>query len=564
MNSKVLKIYPIIILLLVVVSCAKVMSPSGGPKDFDPPKVILESPKCKTINFIDNKVKIYFDEYVKLKNQQEELIIVPSLKNKPKVTVKGKKIIIKFMDTLPKNRTISFNFYNSLVDVNEENLLKDFRYYFSTGTKLDTNFIDGKLVDAFSGKPLARALVFVYKNFSDSVVSLQEPYSIGRTDKNGIFVVHSLDDGPYKLFAILDKNRNMLYDQPTEPVAFTSDSIYPKIEWTKVQDTLHIVDSISVENNDTIFRDSVIFHDALVSSLKPFHLNMFVKEYKKHFLKSTDRLRQGLLNITFNKAVDSSMWNFKILNPSSNNNIIKQYITNDSIMLWITDTAVAHRDTIQMQITYPYSDSLNKVISKIDTVLFKYDNKKLKKADTSLIVLNNLRSGNLDIDSLFAFNFSSPIKYIDSSKISILQMLDSVYDTIDYNHIINSIVDIFENTNDSIAKAFEYFAPEDYGNIILNLDTISSTFIVQLLTDKNMVVLSRSNIDTKNIQFKLVVPGKYQIKIIIDKNSNGKWDTGDYYKHLQPEKVIAFPTKITAKKNWDSEFNWNIKELINY
>ncbi|WP_057953143.1 Ig-like domain-containing protein [Salinivirga cyanobacteriivorans] len=577
------------VLLLILYGCAKEAAPTGGPKDFDPPVVIEEKPPNYTTNFSENKVKIYFNEFVKLENLREELLISPPFEELPKMIVKGKRLVINLPDSLPEQKTVNLSFYNAIVDVNEANVLKNYQYVFSTSDQIDTSFIDGRLIDAETGKPLANELVYAYESFEDSIVSKTLPDYIARTNKQGIFVINNLGDGPYKLFSLKDRNRNNLYDQPTEGTAFLNDSILPAIEWTTITDTIKLIDSIMVEKADTTYRDSVYEQRVQVSKLKPFQLRMFVKDYKKHYLTYSGRPRKGQIALSFNRSIAGFDYNFELLSPgpSTDQWYKEEKLTNDSLLLWIKDLKIYESDTIHSVITYPFTDSAGKVVQKSDTVYLNYDFSELQKNDTILTINGNLRRNKLDIDSTFRIGFSEPLKSVDESKIQFLINLDTAYTPYDFNFdllpskrearvlfkqdlygkyriIMDSaaFLGIHSNTNDSSVITFQYFEKADYGNLVLNVDTLPDKAVFLLYTKDEELYAKQKNIVKKPVEFRQLPPGNYYVRVLMDDNQNGKWDTGDYYKKEFPELVIAFPSKLIIKANWDTEQNWELSKTL--
>jgi hypothetical protein len=590
--KKTINILLLLSVLILFNQCAKEAAPTGGPKDFDPPVVLAEVPQNHSVNYTSKKAKIYFDEFVSLKNLQEELLISPPFERKPKFVVKGKRLVITFLDSLPKDKTINLNFYNAIVDVNESNALSNYQYVFSTGSEIDTSFIDGRLLDAQTGDPIEKKLVFAYENFNDSIVSRKLPSYIARTNKDGIFVINNLGKGPYKLFSVLDKNRNDLFDQSSEPIAFNTDSIFPRIEWTTMMDTVKLVDSIIVANNDTLYRDSVVIKKVQVSKLKPFQLRVFTEDYKKHYLANATRERKYLLSLGFNRDIDTIGYELNILSPTPQNPkwYREQYVEKDSILIWITDSTLYNADSIYCSLSFPYTDTSNNIITRTDSIYFLYDFNKVATADTSLVLKNNLRKSKLDIDTVFKIEFSEPIKSYDPDKIYLKIRPDTAF--IDHEYILefaedslsmivryqqdllsqykfiadsNAFTGIFGNINDSLVMNYPYYQFENYGNLILTIDTLPQNSIFRLYNKAGNLTRSIKPDRKGTIEFKQLPPDEYKLKVLLDANQNGKWDTGNYYKKIQPELVIAFPAAIPIKENWDTEQAWQlIKELKLY
>ncbi len=577
------------ILGVILYSCAKEAAPAGGPKDHTPPKVLEERPPNESTNFEEKKIKVYFDEFVKLNNLREELLISPPFEQIPKIIVKGKRLIIHTPDSLPENKTVNFNFYDAVVDVNENNVLKNYQYIFSTGSKIDTSFIDGRITNAQTGLPEKNQMVYLYESFEDSVVSKKIPAYVARTNDDGIFVLNYIGTGPYKIFALEDRNRNSLYDQPTERVAFLTDTIIPKIEWTTIFDTVKVVDSVTYQPLDTVYKDSLVEKKVQVSSLKPFQLRMFVKDYERHYMTTSERLRKGLITLGFNRPLEDFKYNFNIIKPkpANKNWYIEQKIGKDSVLLWITDTLISNSDSIYARVTYPFNDSAGNVIPKTDSIYFNYDLEKLSQKDTVISFKNSLRKQKLDIDSAFVLYFSEPIAEFDTTKIQLQINIDTAYKPYPYSTTLEekntklkihfkqdllakyrlimdslAVKSIFGNINDSIGLGFQYFEKEEYGNLIFKLDTVPPNAILQLLTEKGDLFIQKQYPKEKNVNFNQLPPGNYKLKVLIDRNRNGEWDTGNYYEKEFPELVIAFTGKLLVKANWDTEQNWELsKEL---
>lgn len=575
--------------VVLLYGCAKEAAPTGGPKDFDPPVVVETKPPNYSTNFSENKVKIYFNEFVKLKNLREELLISPPFKEIPKMVMKGKKLVISMPDSLPEERTVNFSFYNAIVDVNEENVLKNYQYVFSTASEIDTSFIDGRLTDAETGQPLKNELIYVYESFEDSVVSKRLPDYLARTNEQGIFVVNNLGEGPYKIFALKDRNRNNLYDQPTEATAFLNDTIVPAIEWTTMQDTIRLIDSIIVAEADTIYRDSVYEQNVQVSQLKPFQLRLFTRDYHKHYLTYSGRPKMGLLALSFNRSIADFEYDIQIVSPSPTreNWYLEEKVTNDSVLLWLNDSALFYADSIYAAVTFPYTDSVGNVIDKTDSVYLNYKFDELKKTDTLIAIGNDLRKNTLDVDSTLTLTFSEPLKQIDSSKIQFFINPDTAFEPYNfqlkptedlrrydilfkqdlygkYKLILDSaaVVGYFGNVNDSTVIKFRYYEMADYGNLVLNVDTIPKNAIFLLFNKEGELFAKKQDVERIPVEFNQLPPGDYNVRMLIDANDNGKWDTGDYYQNQFPELVIAFPSKLIVKANWDTEQTWELSKAL--
>ncbi|MFT4643835.1 MAG: hypothetical protein ACI8ZX_000231, partial [Planctomycetota bacterium] len=198
-------IMSLLLLSILLFSCAEIVAPSGGEKDTQPPKVKKSSPENYTTNFNSNKIEIKFDEFIKLNSGGGNILISPSLENKPKFELIGKKVIIIFKEKLLKETTYIINFGSSIKDNNEGNILKDYKFIFSTGSFIDSLKIEGKVLNAFNKEAVDNVLVALYKKDEDSVL-YKKPLYFTKTNKEGQYSLENLKSNSYQIVALEDKN----------------------------------------------------------------------------------------------------------------------------------------------------------------------------------------------------------------------------------------------------------------------------------------------------------------------------------------------------------------------
>ncbi|MFN5931544.1 MAG: Ig-like domain-containing protein, partial [Sphingobacteriales bacterium] len=150
--------------------CGQPLPPTGGMKDTIPPNLIRALPKDSATNTIAKKIILEFDEYVQLQEVQQQLVVSPVPKIQPLIESKLRTVTISIKDTLQDNTTYSFNFGNSLQDINENNPLKNFTYVFSTGSSIDSGNISGQILIAETGKPDSTILAILHPDLSDTAV----------------------------------------------------------------------------------------------------------------------------------------------------------------------------------------------------------------------------------------------------------------------------------------------------------------------------------------------------------------------------------------------------------
>ncbi len=533
------RIFLISVLLLFIISCARRSSPTGGLKDSIPPLLIRANPKMNTTLFDKDEIELVFDEYIQMKDLRRQLIISPpieknSYKIKPPESVVSKKIEIQLLDSLDENTTYTFNFGNSIADYNEGNLFPFFYYAFSTGPKLDSLEIKGKINDALDKDTESFISVYLYpadSTFNDSTIFLKKPFYVTSTLDSVIYNFKNIREGEYEIIAIKDEAANYLFDQNIDKIGF-------------------------VEKPITLPKDSVI------------DFTIF-KERENFFWGRPFFVNKNRLGIQYFGDL-TNMKELKLTSEVSENfiSLMNKDRVKDTINYWFKGLDV---------------DSLQFSLQEVDTIRNSTVKFRETKEKDSLI-LRSLSQGIIEFKDTFKISSNIPIikidkefidiKNVDSIKVPFDVSLDENYDIVnilfevepndDYEISIypGAIIDFFDNSNDTIKYGVQSRDTEYYGNIFLQLIRENSeSFIIELL-DNNFNVVRKENTfnETDLYIFKYLSPGDYYIRYIKDSNNNGRWDTGNYLKKLQPEKVIYFPNKLNLRSNWDLNENFFIKK----
>jgi hypothetical protein len=267
--------------VVFITSCAQIVAPSGGDKDDIPPKVLKEYPATKTTSFNEKRITIKFDEFIQLKDMEEQLVISPPMDPKPIIEVQGKNIVIELRGTLAPNTTYTINFGNSIVDNHENTVLSNYSYVLATGSLIDTLRIKGRIYNAFTTKPEKGILICLYPtdSFSDSTIIKQKPLYFTKTTETGFYSIHNLPQQQFMLVAFKDDNKNLKYDK-NESMAFynglitTSDTI-PIEPLLLFKPNLYPVNKII----DTIARSTGLFKFVIFNpykvKLKPLYTDSF-------------------------------------------------------------------------------------------------------------------------------------------------------------------------------------------------------------------------------------------------------------------------------------------------
>ena len=526
-------------LLFLIMSCARRSSPTGGLKDSIPPELLRAYPKMNSTFFDKDEIELVFDEYIKIKDLGRQLIISPPIeksyyKIKPPESVVSKKIEIELLDSLDENTTYTFNFGNSIADNNEDNLLPFFYYAFSTGPVLDSLQIRGKINDALEKDTESFISVYLYpadSTFKDSSIFLKKPFYVTSTLDSIIYNFKNIREGEYEIIAIKDEAGNYLFDQNIDKIGFIDKPI--KLPNDSIIDL-------------TIFKENENF-----SWGRPFFVN------------------KNRLGIQYYGDL-KNMKELKLISevPEKFVSLINKDRVKDTLNYWFKGLDV---------------DSLQFSLQGIDTIRSSTVKFRKSKEKDSLII-RSLTGGFIEFRDTFKIFSNIPIMEVKKEFINIIN-LDSTQipfeAKIDENHdIINilfevepndeykisiypdAINDFFDNPIDSLSYKVQSRDGEYYGNIFLQLirDTAES-FILELLDkDFNVVRKQKKSNEIDLYIFRHLTPGDYYVRYIKDLNNNGRWDTGNYLKKLQPEKVFYHPNKLELRSNWDLNENFFIEK----
>lgn len=597
----------IMVVALCIYACANRGYPEGGPKDETPPQVVEEVPLSYTTNFKAKRVNIYFDEFVQLNDINNKFIFSPPVKKDPKVSLKGKYVQVAIPDSLRENTTYSLDFADAIVDNNESNPLGFYRYVFSTGERIDTLELGGTVVNAESYEPVMGVLVALYEKSGDSIPLKELPDYIARTDSSGNFRLTNLREGHYRVMAIEDANRDKMYTPESEMFAWMDTTVFPVVEPATRVDTFHVIEKI-VEA-DTILRDSIVRTDYLAYGPSNLYLRLFLEKLTQLYLVEDDRKEREQLNFIFSipgeNGLEVTLWDTLATEPLPQNWYFKEHSAgNDTLTLWIKDSTVYKKDTLNVILSYMRSDSTGQWERYSDTARYTFRAKekkegKSKKKDEDapkvefLEIKSNI-SGDLDLGARLYLEFSRPINKSTLDSIRVLEKVDTVYQLIPFQVVEDSlrvrrvfvdaawkaggeyqlqidsatIYDIYGRFNDKLEKKFKVRTEEYYGKIMVNVRGVDCPTIVQLYKAENgksengkrtyNVVQSKVVEQDGEVVFPLLPEGKYCVRAILDRNGNGVWDTGLYLKHRQPEEIVYLRGEIAVKQNFDVEQDFDI------
>ena len=592
---------------VVLYSCASIGRLEGGEEDFDPPVMKESSPRLGSVNQKNTKrFTIEFDEYIKLDKPQEKIVFSPPQAQAPEIKASGKKVVVNLQDSLQPNTTYTIDFADAIQDNNEGNPLTQFTYTFSTGEQLDTLAVAGTVLNASNLEPIKGAVVGLYADLSDTVFQSKPFERMGRSDSRGYFSIRGIAPGKYHVFALQDDDRDYKFSQPTEQVAFSDYVIIPTSEPRMRQDTVWI-DSLTI---DTIVPVSYTYYmpDNII-------LRNFKQNRPNRRLAGFNREEAHKFKLNFTAPSDS-MPVIKGLNFNADSAFVIELNNGvrDTLQYWLKDSTLIKMDTLLMSVSYLYTDSLYQLQPRTDTLRVTYrakppteqerkaaeqakkeEERRLKHGDTLEVKKPEIKPlpmevyapGTLDIYDYLSLTFQEPVQRLDTAAIHLEKMqADSTFAAIPFEFqqdstdlkVYNIYADWEVDGNyklrvDSAAvtglyglitnkteNAFKIKPLEEYGQLFYTVMGVDTTAFVELLDERDNVVRTVDLIDG-HADFYYLNPGKYGARLVVDVNGNGRWDTGDYDLHLEPEMVYYYNQILELKANFDIYQNWDVHEL---
>ena len=564
--------------IVLTASCAKISSPSGGPKDNDPPVILKSLPENSTVMFTGKSFAVTFDEYVVLDKISEKFMVSPPLETKPEVKLKGRSLVVTWEEDLADSTTYTFYFQDAIRDNNENNPIANYQYVFSTGAVLDSLSLSGNVFNATDLETADDIVVMMYSNLSDTAPRKLLPAYISKPDPSGGFVINNIRPGQYRLYALKDLNGNRRYDLDDETFAF-GDSVV----------------DITTENNYAVTADTIKYRlPGATETTKPdiftfgFHrLYAFVPESKKQYLKFTERKSAGGLSFGLALPSDSGQFSVSLNDSTPDAWFVVQNARRDTFMIWITDRTLSDRDLIEAYITYPFTDSTGAIIERRDTANMRFTKPPVPRGGAGkapALMLGTNITGKLKPGTMPLFIAATPLGDPDTSKISLIEIIDSTQkevvplftrDSADIRRVLmttplkpgltyslicrsGAFSDIYGNTTDSTSYRIVVATTEDYGTVTANLSGYEGAVVIQLLGDRERVIREAVVTSPGTIKFDLLDKGRYKLKAVYDLDGNRMWTTGDYNSLKKPEPVTYYKGELDVKINWALEQDWDL------
>ncbi|WP_418663840.1 Ig-like domain-containing domain, partial [Bacteroides sp.] len=353
------KVLPVVTLGAMLYSCASIGRPDGGPYDETPPRFIGSTPAAGALNNERTKISLMFDEFIKLEKATEKVVVSPPQIQQPEIKASGKRIQVNLLDSLKPNTTYTIDFSDAIVDNNEGNPLGNFAFTFSTGTEIDTMEVAGTMLDASNLEPIKGMLVGLHSNLNDSAFNKLPFDRVARTDSRGRFSIRGVAPGKYRIYGLMDADQNFTFNQKSEMIAFHDSLIIPRMEERIRMDTAW-VDSLTY---DTIVEKKYMHYlpdDVILRAFKELN-------YSQYLIKS-ERLVPHKFTFYFAGKADT-LPVLKGLNFDEKDAfVIEKNQRNDTIHYWVKDSLLFKQDTLAMSLTYLYTDTLNQLVPRTDTL----------------------------------------------------------------------------------------------------------------------------------------------------------------------------------------------------
>ena len=606
-RSSLFNILYFIVCILLVCACASLGTPDGGPFDETPPQVVRALPENQSVRSDKKKISILFDEYIKIENASEKVVVSPPQEEMANVRADGKRIKIELFDTLRPNTTYTIDFSDAIVDNNEGNPMGNFTYSFSTGDEIDTMQVSGYVLNAEDLEPIKGILVGLYEVNEDSIVPdstlRTRPFDrVSRTNGSGHFIIKGVArDRLYRAFALKDMDNDFRFSQKSEMVAFDTLLFESTCKW---RDSTHY-DSIQPVHYTHFFPDEIV-------------LRAFLEEGQDRHRLKEERPVPEKMTFYFTAPADTLPIIQGISFEGDGGFIVEPSLRGDTITYWIPDTNIAYVDTLQFTFTYLDTDTLHQLVWKTDTVellpkitrerqlkelaenteKWEKEQKKKQKRTKNLqpeenpflvtyLDIDVKPSGSVDPNQFPLFTFSEPLKSIDSTGLHFQIKQDTLWTDVpfefyridnsvrtcqlftewemgqQYRMIIDSaaVRGALGHHNRELSQDFRVRKEEEYGTIFVQVITPDTGVVVQLLnaTDKPLRTV-RANASGM-AEFYYLRPGDYYLRCFVDRDNDNVWDTGDYDSATPPEHVYYFNRAIPLKAKWEETQEWDLRGI---
>ena len=601
-------------LVSLLVACASIGTPDGGPYDEDPPVLVAAVPALNAVGVTNGYIELRFDENIKLNNAFDNVVVSPPQMEMPEIKYSGHKVTVQLKDSLRPNTTYSIDFGNAIVDNNEGNPYENFACVFSTGDVVDTLAVSGTVLNAQDLEPVKGVVVGLHSCLDDSAFTNTPFERVSRTDSRGRFTIKGIAPGEYRIYALNDANKNYLFDQKSEAIAFLDTRIVPF--------------ATEAVRPDTVWRDSITIDTIRYVNYTRFQpddivLRLFNEEVSMQYIVKYPRDDHRKFTLFFASPNDSMPLVEGLDFDFSDKYILEANAGMDTLTYWLKDSTFYRNDTLALKVTYRVTDSLGLPVNRCDTVFvaakkrwskvveqmndkladeeraffrearrspdYDENNPPLFVPKTKPLTVRFTSQSLCDVDGRFRFVFEEPLQHFDPSAIHLSVQVDTVFQPLEF-HLVQSPDNIreydlfaewrpgenytvtvdsaaFKGVYGGVSKSFtqglKFRTLDEYAVLYLTVPGVGDNGIVELINGQESVV-KRERTDDGRCSFYFVKPGKYYLRLLDDENGNGKWDTGDFEQGVQPEKVYYYHHALDLRALFEySQDDWDITAPLN-
>ena len=598
-----------VVTVILLTACASIGNPSGGPRDEDPPRFVRATPERGALNFTGDRINIYFNELINVKDAFSKVVVSPPSASIPRVSGQGRRVTVEFRDTLLPNTTYTIDFANSIEDNNEGNKLQGFTYTFSTGPDIDSLRISGMVLDALTLEPQQGILVGAHSDPADSLFVKRRFERVAKTDDRGRFTLYGLKPIPYRIYALNDMDGDMAYANPEEDLAFMPVTVTPTSERIQVSDTIFNLLNGDVDTVVSRMRTLFLPNDVLLRSYNSGSRQQFIADYSR-----PDSAR---VTLRFNtKAPQRPLVSF--VGYPAETFTTEANLTNDTISYWLHPLLTAI-DTLRLSVGYHRLDSLSRPVQVFDTLTLitpgknRGDKGKVEKKESkskrkdkvknddeterdsvarrlpSELKFSLASSSSQEIYAPLTVQFSRPVTHLDTAAFTISQKVDTLWQPVPvppqfilpdslsprrmsirlpwelgttYRIEVDTLAatDIYGAVSDPWTQEFSTYPENEYASLTLRLTGVPDTIpaFVELLDAQERVIRRAPMEHGGVVRMPWLHAGKFYMRMVIDSDRNGEWTPGDFALGRLPEVAFYYPKSITVRKNWDAEQDWDV------
>ena len=598
---------------LLLAACASLGTPDGGPYDEEPPVLLNATPVLNATGVTLPKITLEFDENIKLENAFENVVVSPPQIQMPEIKYSGKKVMVELFDSLRPNATYSVDFGSAIVDNNEGNPLENFAYVFSTGDNIDTLAVSGTVLNAENLEPVKGMVVGLHSCLDDSAFSKLPFERVSRTDSRGRFTIKGIAPGKYRVYALSDANQNYCFDQKSEAIASLSTIIEPYTMPAVRPDTIW---------RDSITIDTIRFVDYTRFMPDDLVLRAFKENYISQYLVKQTRDPHNRLTFYFAAPNDELPLLEGLDFDIADSYVLEKSLRMDTLVYWFKDSMLYRNDTLALKLTYRSIDEAGDSIYRNDTLfvsskkrweaVLKQQQKKLEDDEkafmrnaknspdydeenpplyvppTKVLPVRFSGSGSMDVNANCSFTFDEPLLSVDTSKISVSLQVDTLWVPVDmvfrqdtvnirkYNLFAEwrpeckykitadsaAFKGLYGGVSEIYSREMEFKSLDEYAALYVTVAGVQNNGIIQLLDASENVVMKQRT-ESGHCSFYFVKPGTYYMRLILDDNGNGKWDTGDFAKGIAPEKVFYYHHSLDLRALFEyNQDDWDINRPL--